>query len=121
MKKLAKKYLSRSLMLLLLTAIGVATLPAKSSATPLKVGDEYGGGKIVYIFQPGDAEYAETTEQAVISPKTDISGNIFWSDVKTSTDKLDNLGYSERNRQGEARQNQFAAGAISERNYYGKP
>lgn len=97
MKSPVKKHLTRSLMLLLLSATSMATLSVKSSAALLKVGDEFGGGKIVYIFNPGDKGYAERTEQAVIIGKADVSVNIYWSEAKTSMDRIDAIGYHDVN------------------------
>ncbi len=97
-----------SLRLLLLTALNMITLSPLSPAAPLMEGDEYGGGKVVYIFQPGDQDFAESADQAVIVAKADVSATISWSDTRTSTDKLEGIGSHERRVPGRARQARLA-------------
>jgi hypothetical protein len=117
MKIFAKKNLSRSLRLLVLMAIAMTTLSVKLSAALLKVGDEYGGGKVANIIQPGDKDYADIAVQAVIIGKADISVNIYWSEAKTSMDRIDAIGYNEVNFQQNAHQNQLAIGSTPEKSY----
>jgi hypothetical protein len=89
---------------LLLTIAGVITFSPYSQAAPLIVGDEYEGGRIFYIFQPGDKEYAETVDQAVILAKAETSSSLFWTDSRSSTDKLERIGAHGQNVQGSTRQ-----------------
>ncbi len=89
---------------LLLTALGMLTLSPLSPAAPLMVGDEYGGGKVVYIFQPGDKDFAETADQAVLVAKADVSAALSWSDTRSSTDKIEKIGSNGDNLSGSARQ-----------------
>ncbi len=93
---------------LLLTALGMVMLSTLSSAAPLMVGDAYGGGKVVYFFQPGDQDFAESADQAVIVAKADVSATILWSDTRTSIDKLEGIGSHERRVPGRARQARLA-------------
>ncbi len=95
---------ARSLRFLLLNAVVMLTFSLLSPAAPLMVGDEYGGGKVVYIFQPGDKDFAETADQAVIVAKADVSAALSWSDTKSSTDKLEGIGFHDRNLPNRAKQ-----------------
>ena len=101
---------ARQLRLLLLTLIGMLTFSTFSPAAQLKVGDEYEGGKIVYIFQPGDKDFAETADQAVIVAKADVLANYTWSDTRSSIDKLEGLGSHDGNLPGHARQARLVRG-----------
>jgi len=93
--------------LLLLTVAGIITFSPLSLAAPLMVGDDYGGGRVVYIFQPGDKEFAETADQAVIVAKAEASSTLSWTDSRSSTDKLEGLGSSDRNLPARTRQAQL--------------
>ncbi len=104
MKNYPKIVPARVLELLLLTALGMTTLSPLSLAAPLMVGDEYGGGKVVYIYQPGDKGFAEKADQAVIVAKADVSASISWSDTRSSTDKLEGIGSHDGNLHERTRQ-----------------
>ncbi len=47
----------------------------KSTDDIVDVGDEYGGGIVAYLFQPGDKGYDENKEHGLIAAKSDISMN----------------------------------------------
>ncbi len=38
----------------------------------VKIGDEYGGGKVAYLFQPGDKGYNKTKQHGLVAAKEDI-------------------------------------------------
>jgi len=93
MKQYLKIFQFRPLRALLLVAVAMVTFSPLSSAAPLMVGDEYGGGKVVYIFQPGDKDFAKTADQAVIVAKADVSATISWSDSRSAADKIEGIGF----------------------------
>jgi len=95
---------ARLLKFLLLTFSAMTTLSSLTLAAPLMIGDEYGGGRVVYIYQPGDKRFAETADQAVIVAKADVSASSSWSDTRSSTDKLEGIGSHDGNLHERARQ-----------------
>ncbi len=115
MNNCLQKVFTRQLKALLLAAVGMVALSSQSSAA-LKVGDAYGGGVVAWIVQPGDKDYAETTEQAVIVAKADVSATLYWSDTRTATDKLEAIGFKDGNLQGRARQTRLTGSITHERN-----
>ncbi|NTW54963.1 MAG: DUF1566 domain-containing protein [Chlorobaculum sp.] len=52
---------------------------ATSVAASLKIGDLYGGGKVAYLFQPGDAGYVAGQSHGLIAATADIGEGMMWA------------------------------------------
>ncbi len=116
MNNYRQEVFTRPLQTLLLTAVGTLALSPLSLAVELKVGDAYGGGKAAYILRPGDKDYAQSIDQAVIVAKADATTSLYWSDNRTATDKIDGMGFNDSNLHGYARQAQLTGSITHERN-----
>ncbi len=99
-----------SLKALLLTTFGTISVTVCSSGAPLKIGDEYGGGKIAVILKPGDQGYSDLAEQFMIASKADISESENLTSAQTASDKMEQNGYCDRLLQIKVPQNQVAIG-----------
>ncbi len=62
-----------------------------------KIGNYYGGGKIAYIFQPGEKGYVEGERHGLIAAEADLPGGdkYTWEAAKKACDDLDENGYSD--------------------------
>ena len=103
MKHFTKKNFTRLWTALLLAALIMVAVTVRSYAVTYKIGDTYGGGKVAYIFQSGDAGYVAGQQHGLIAAEADVNntykdawngesytGTYVWSTsqvkIKTSAD-----------------------------------
>lgn len=79
----------RHLKVLLLTVPGIVSVPALSVGETLKIGDQFGGGVVAFVLEPGDPGYAEVAEHFLIIAKADISETFEWSESKAAAFQLE--------------------------------
>lgn len=91
----AKTFVLRLMKPLLLLSLVLLTVSSLSHARTLKVGDEYAGGIIIYLFQPDEEGVKERTEEVMIAGETTLSEHLYWSDAKAASDKFDPPSYSD--------------------------
>ena len=53
--------------------------PVQSAPASLKAGDQYGGGKVVCLFQPGEAGYVSGQTHGLIAATADIGEGVMWA------------------------------------------
>lgn len=87
MKGFQTTCLTRLSAALLITSFGTLAVSASSSGTPLKIGDEFGGGKIALILGPGEQGYAEIAKQFMIASHEYISEADKWPETQKRSDK----------------------------------
>jgi hypothetical protein len=61
------------------------TISFTTPVAPIAVGDSYGGGKVFYIFQPGDLGYVANETHGLIAATVDQSAGIRWNNGSNST------------------------------------
>ncbi len=94
MKNFSKKVCIRLLAAMLLWGMGTVTVSEVSFAAPVNVGDEYGGGKVVYLLQPGDSGYVAGEEHGLIAAKQDLpEESLNWAEAKAAAERLELSGY----------------------------
>lgn len=117
-KKLAKIVLSCSLLI-------PATLPAAyaSSQTRLDIGDNYGGGKVAYIFRQGDPGYVAGQTHGLIAAKGDLSYNDTWNNSLKACREYRAGGFRDwrlpkKDELAKLYSNRFEIGGFKDRHYY---
>ena len=82
-------------MLLGLCVVSVSPL---LSAAPINVGDEYGGGKVFYILQPGDQGYKAGELHGLVAANEDLpQESLSWFEAKAAVEMMEvrgNKGWS---------------------------
>ena len=95
MKYRAKISSIRTVKLLLLLGFCLLTVLPLSQARTLKVGDEYGGGVVIYLFPQDEGGFKKSAEEVVIAGETNMSEHLFWSHLKTASDSFKGTLYSD--------------------------
>ncbi len=109
---------------LLLSGFGVVMVSSILSAAPINVGDEYGGGTVVYILQPGDPGYSAGELHGFVAAKDDLpKESVNWFEAKSAVERMEvngNKGWSLPN-EGELSllyKNQTLVGGFRDYSYY---
>ncbi|MBV5319835.1 MAG: DUF1566 domain-containing protein [Chlorobium phaeobacteroides] len=66
-----------------------------SSASTISIGSDYGGGKIAYIFQPGDPDYIAGQQRGIIVANKEISGTYNWASAVSACETLNQNGFDD--------------------------
>lgn len=99
-KYFAKRTVLRLVSSLLLSVFLLLGVSPLSQARTLKVGDEYAGGIVIYLFQPGEVGFKERAEEVVIAAETTLSEHLYWSDAMAASDKFDPSSYGDWDKPG---------------------
>ena len=73
MKHSTNKRFTRLWAVLLFAGLSMVSVTVQSYAVTYKIGDTYGGGKVAYIFQSGDAGYVEGQQHGLIAAEADVN------------------------------------------------
>ncbi|ABL64578.1 Lcl C-terminal domain-containing protein [Chlorobium phaeobacteroides] len=87
--------IKRLLMVLLLVNALVMGFSGLVSAAFLHVGDDFGGGKVAYILQRGDAYYIEGKQSGLIAANANMAGLFNWSAANAACEALVENGFSD--------------------------
>ena len=98
MKHFVNKIGIRLMTAFLLSGLSLIVVSGVSSAAPVSVGDQYGGGKVVYVLQPGDPGYSAGEQHGFIAATEDLpEESLTWSEAKSAVARLainGNTGWS---------------------------
>lgn len=98
MKSIVEVLVLRPFRVLMLLCVAVLMVSGVLSAAPISVGDEYGGGKVVYILQPGDPGYKADEPHGLIAAKEDLpQESLSWFEAKAAAERMEiggNKGWS---------------------------
>jgi len=105
MKRFAKTWITRLWIALFLVGLSLGTFSAVSFAESHLVSDQYGGGIIFYILQPGDPGYVQGQQHGLIAAPADVvvptagviaaSGDLRWSGGQDVKEKNADYAYRE--------------------------
>ncbi|NTV68360.1 MAG: DUF1566 domain-containing protein [Chlorobaculum sp.] len=71
------------------------SVPEQSAPASLKTGDQYGGGKVAFLFQPGEAGYVEGQTHGLIAATADLGNGTTWSKAVTLCKEYRGGGFSD--------------------------
>ncbi len=98
MKRFLKILCIPLLRTLLLSCLGIVMVSSILSAAPINIGDQYGGGKVVYLLQPGDPGYKAGESHGLIAAKDDLpQESLSWFEAKNAVERMElsgNKGWS---------------------------
>ncbi|NTV93584.1 MAG: DUF1566 domain-containing protein, partial [Chlorobiaceae bacterium] len=75
--------------------LSLFALSSLSSAASISIGSDYGGGKIAYIFQPGDPGYIAGQQRGIVVANKEISGTHNWSSAISVCESLKENGFDD--------------------------
>lgn len=108
-----KPYFTRLASALLITVLGTFALSLSAFGTPLKIGDDYEGGKIALILGPGDPGYGEIAKQFMIASKKEISETEKWPEAQKVSNKDEVSDHYDIYLQNRVREHRVAVGGFS--------
>ncbi len=73
-----------------LVFVGCVMAPSLLFSAPLKVGDDFGGGKVVYLVQPGEEDYKADEPHGIVVAPEDLSDDaLSWSEAKAAAERME--------------------------------
>jgi hypothetical protein len=68
---------------------------AAQAPSQLKIGDNYGGGKVAYLYQSGDEGYVAGQTHGLIASKHDVGSDTTWEKAVKQCKQYKNGGFSD--------------------------
>jgi hypothetical protein len=96
---------------------------AVTAQTALRIGDNYGGGKVVWIFQPGEQGYVEGQTHGLVAATEDIGNGTTWTTAVKLCREYRGGGFSDwrlpdKNELNRLFMSKSTTGGFRERQYY---